>query len=271
MTVSTKASSAQISGIASKAISQLLGTSLCVTTAYTTIPPATSIPVPSSTAPAFHTPAASNAAVLITDQISSSTSSTVPLIAPISSSYATSQTSQTISAQPSQTRLITTVTRPLPSQTEATPHPALAPSKRPPNNNDQNLKIVAGVVTTVLGIAAFALAFLLWRRCRRHRRGSSSTVGSFFFPPRLNSKTQGGHQISGSTAKSASIITAPAMSMRKEAHELAGETGSMDVRWRETYYEERKTIPQELKGTEPPRYEMDTQNSRRPSVSPLTP
>ena len=53
---------------------------------------------------------------------------------------------------------------------------------------------------------------------------------------------------------------------KKDMCELAGETGSMDIRWRETYYEERKTIPQpqlqELKGAEPVRYEMDVRKSR---------
>ena len=92
---------------------------------------------------------------------------------------------------------------------------------------------------------------------------------------RPKSELQSPPNAPGSMAKpSASVSTAPAMSTLKEpkdAIELAGETGSVGSNWRETYYEERKRIPQELRGAEPPRYEMNAVASRNCSISPLTP
>ncbi|KAL8785332.1 MAG: hypothetical protein Q9195_008676 [Heterodermia aff. obscurata] len=274
LTISTTVNSAGISSVAEKAISQMLGTSLCVTTPYTTINPDTI--APSSTPTPFTATATST-----------STTPTQAL-----------QPSSTTQTQP---RTITATTRPQTSSSspssssETFPQPALAPSSTPPNPThptDRNLQIIAGVVTSVLGLAALALAFLLWRRYRLHRRASSSTDGSFVHPkPELESAPVSGSgsvtKPIGSGATSEEGLGKGEESSRRPSKrdmcELAGETGSMDLKWRETYYEERKTIPlpQELRGAEPVRYEMDTRRSRGEEgggagekaceISPLTP
>ena len=253
MTISTKVNSAGVSGAASMAISQMLGSDLCITTAYSTISPtsrATLNPLPASTPSVVQAKPTSESL-----RSSNPTSGTSDL-------DAKNSTSHTLKPE-----VMTTVTRPATSSSDAIPQPALSPKSNDKDNN-QKLQIIAGVLTSVLGVAAIALAILLWRRYRLLRRGSSSTVDSFFRP---KPEQHEGYQAPGSVAKD-SVSTAT-MTEKKDASELAGDTGSMDVRWRETYYEERKTIPQELKGTEPPRFEMDTRNSRGPtcSISPLTP
>lgn len=268
MTISTKVDSSQIGAVAQSGISQMLGPNLCVTTPYSTIPQTALniIPAPSSTSARnpFITSAPANASIQSSEQLPSGGSQN-PSNAPFSSSRSISS-SLTVQSSTNTTEETLTVTQPKSSSTEVVPQPALSPDKKA-KDNTQMLQIIAGVVTSVLGIAAIALALLLWRRYRRHRRGSASSDDTFFQPkPELESPVQ----VPGSVAK-ASVSTAPMRSTRKDPIEMAGETGSMDSRWRETYYEERKVIPQELKGAEPPRYEMDAQKSRNCSISPLTP
>lgn len=272
MTISTKVNSSQISSVAKSGISQMLGPNLCVTTPYTTIPQTgiNIIPAPSSTPPRnpFITSAPANVSTQSSTQLPSADSQN-PSNAASSSSHST-LSSPSVQSSPSPTEETLTVTQPNSSPTEAVPQAALSPDKRR-KDNTQRLQIIAGVVTSVLGIAALALALLLWRRYRRHRRGSASSDDTFFQPkPELESPPQ----VPGSVAKAKVSVS---RSTRKDtpAFEMAGETGSMDSnsRWRETYYEERKVIPvpQELKGAEPPRYEMDAERSRNCSISPLTP
>ena len=274
MTISTKVNSSKISAIAKSGISQMLGPNLCVTTPSSTIPltGVSTVAAPSSTTfpNPFTTSAAANASIQSSEQLPSGRSQN-PSNAPFSSSHSVSSSLVVQSSTTNTAQETLTVTQAKSSPTEAVPQAALSPDKKP-KDNTQKLQIIAGVVTSVLGIAAIALALLLWRRYRRHRRGSASSDDTFFQPkPELESPTQ----VPGSVAK-ASVSTAPVRSTRKDPIEMAGETGSMDSRWRETYYEERKIIPQkiipqELKGAEPPRYEMDAQRSRNCSISPLTP
>ena len=270
MTISMKVNSSQIGAVAQSGISQMLGPNLCVTTPDSTIPPsaltAVSVVAAPSTVPnPFITSAPANASIQSSDQLPSEGSQN-PSNAPLSSSRSTSSSLTVQSSTTNTTEETLTVTQPKASPTEAVPQAALSPEKNA-KDNMRKLQIIAGLMTPILGIAAIALAFLLWRRYRRRRRQSASSDDTFFQPkPELESPTQ----VSRSFGK-ASVSTAPMRSTRKDPIEMAGETGSMSSRWRETYYEERKIIPQELKGAEPPRYEMDAEKSRNCSISPLTP
>ena len=268
MTISTQVNSEQYSAIAEKAISQFLGTSLCITTAYTTL--ATSeLVAPAATT----TLAPSTTVALVKSSFTSSNgqnSSTFVLSTSVPKPWTSVLTRKatTSTAQTSQTKSAATTTS-SPASTERVSQPAFSPGSRSQDPN-QKLQIIAGVVTSVLGIAAIGLAILLWRRYRRLRRDSVMTDDSFFRP---KSDMDGVTTAVGTTA-AGSLFKGSISTNRKDACELPGETGSMDVRWRETYYEERKTIPQgpqELKGEEPPRFEMDTTTKRRSSISPLTP
>ena len=274
LTISTQISSAQIGGFASNLITSLLGTGLCTTTPSTTVGPAslrgesplpTSTPAPTTSAtPVQSSPSSPNSA-----NSSTSASNTNGLEAGSSlvsqlPESAVSRTYTTTTSQTSRSETGATATRPVDSPMGVVSQPAASPATKTLSTN-QKLQIIAGVVTSILGIAAIALAVLLWKRYRRLRRDSAVTDDSFFRPkPELD----GGTTVAPSLFKG-SVSTAP-MTERKDACELA-ETASMDVRWRETYYEERKTIPQELKGAEPPRFEMDASGARRCSISPLTP
>ena len=269
MTISTQVNSEQYSAVAERAISQFLGTSLCITTAYTTLatsqsraPAATTILAPSTTVAlvrsSFTTSNRQNSSTLI-----SSVNEPKPWTSVVTRKPTTSK------AQTSQTRSSTTITSSPTSSTGQVSQPAFSQGSRSQDPN-QKLQIIAGVVTSVLGIAAIGLAILLWRRYRRLRRDSVMTDDSFFRP---KSDMDGGTTVVGTTA-AGSLFKGSISTNQKDACELPGETGSMDVRWRETYYEERKTIPQvpqELKGAEPPRFEMDSSSKRRSSISPLTP
>ena len=272
MTISTKVNSSQIGAVAQSGISQMLGPNLCVTTPDSTIPLSaltgvSVVPAPSTTSAPnpFITSAPANASFHSSDQIPSGGSQN-PSNAPLSSSRSTSSSLTVQSSTTNTTEETLTVTQPTSSPTEAVPQAALSPDKKS-KDNTRKLQIIAGLMTPILGIAAIALALLLWRRYRRRRRQSASSDDTFFQPkPELESPTE----VSRSVGK-ASVSTAPMRSTRKDPIEMAGETGSMSSRWRETYYEERKIIPQELKGAEPPRYEMDAEKSRNCSISPLTP
>ena len=273
MTISTRLNSAEIGRFASKLITTLLGTGRCTTTAYTTVGPAslrgdplpTSTPAPITPAPparsSLPSPNGMNSSTFIPSTNSLEAGSSLLSQQPES---AASKASTTVTPR-SETGA--TATRPVDSPTGAISQPASSPTSKTMSAN-QKLQIIAGVGTTVLGIAAIALAVLLWKRFRGPRRDSAATDDSFFHPkPELD----GGTTVAPSLFKG-SVSTAP-MADRKDACELGEETESMDVRWRETYYDERKTIPQELKGAEPPRFEMDAASGtpRRCSISPLSP
>ena len=291
MTISTQVNSEQYSSVAEKAISQFLGTSLCITTAYTTLAPselrapaATTTLAPSTTVAlvksSFTTSNGQNAkssfttsngqnvkSSFTTSNIQNSSTFVLSTSVPKPWTSVVTREATASTAQTSKTRSAATTSAP--ASTERVSQPAFSPGSRSQDPN-QKLQIIAGVVTSVLGIAAIGLAILLWRRYRRLRRDSVMTDDSFFRP---KSDMDGGTTAVGTTA-AGSLFKGSISTNRKDACELPGETGSMDVRWRETYYEERKTIPQgpqELKGEEPPRFEMDTTTKRRSSISPLTP
>ena len=269
MTISTQVNSEQYSAVAEEAISHFLGTSLCITTAYTTLAPselwapaASTTLAPSTTVADVHS-SFINSSKQNSSTFVSSTNEPKPWTSVVTRKPTTS------TAQTSQTESAATTTSTPASSTGQVSQPAFSTGSRSQDPN-QKLQIIAGVVTSVLGIAAIGLAILLWRRYRRLRRDSVMTDDSFFRP---KSDMIGGTTAAGTTV-AGSLFKGSISTNQKDACELPGETGSMDVRWRETYYEERKTIPQvpqELKGAEPPRYEMDTTTKRRSSISPLTP
>ena len=268
MTISTRVNSEQYSAVAEKAISQFLGTSLCITTAYTTVGPSElrAPAVPTTLAPSTMV---AHVQFSFTDPNKyNSSTSVLSTSVPKPWTSILTRKATTSTPQASQTKPAATTTS-SPASTGRISQPAFSPGSRSQDPN-QKLQIIAGVVTSILGIAAIGLAILLWRRYRRLRRDSVMTDDSFFRP---KPDTDGGTTVAGTTA-AGSLFKGSISTDRKDACELPGETGSMDVRWRETYYEERKTIPQlpqELKGAEPPRFEMGSSSKRKSSVSPLTP
>lgn len=261
MTISTSVAvddGEAIGSLARRAIGQMLGSSLCVTRAYSTV------------------------------DVGGGATASIPFA---------SFTSTSSSKSPSQRLAIITTTTISSNSPSYSAQPALTPSTTPPHQQSRKLKIVAGVTTSILGLCALALALLIWRRWRHARSSlsfsssSSSCCGSITKAGGAGAGALGAGRLGASVVREKQgrgwISGDKEISVEKSRYaqgldienknenetnphppsELSASPtiprnpNSPPWRERPSEQQEQKTIPmpkpQELKGWEPVRYEME--------------